>query len=94
MEIEAIILAVAAPVVALPLTWLWMRQNSMNVQLRDTYTKDEAKEMIDLKQKPMQDAIERQTQVCSDLTKAITELRLELARTRKGDNDGKAGTGS
>ncbi|MGD9382190.1 MAG: hypothetical protein PVI03_07075 [Candidatus Thorarchaeota archaeon] len=39
--------------------------------------------MIDLKQQPMKDALDRNNEVCTELTRAIIELRLELEKLRK-----------
>jgi len=71
-------------VILLPIGWLWQRQVKMAAKLDDTYSKSETKEMIDLKNKPIQDTLERNTQVSHELAKAIQELKIELAKMNKG----------
>jgi hypothetical protein len=70
-------------VILLPISWLWVRQNMIVKSLENIYSKDETKEMIDLKQQPMKDALDRNNEVCTELTRAIIELRLELEKLRK-----------
>lgn len=68
--------------VMLPLGWLWRRQNAMTAQLNDTYSKEGTEKLIDLKQKPMQESLDRNTRATEEMTKLLTEVRIELARTR------------
>lgn len=88
-------IAAILSLVSVPIGWLWARQNTMGARLDDTFTKAESKEMIDLKQQPLREALDRNSEVCHELVKTLTELRLEMARMRAGSSDGdKERTGS
>jgi hypothetical protein len=67
-------------VILLPVGWLWQRQVKMATRIDDTYTKGETKEMIDLKNKPIQDTLERNTRVSHELTQAIHKLEIVIAK--------------
>ena len=64
--------------VVIPLGWLWVRQNKLEERISNVYTKGETKEIIDLKNKPIIDAVDRNTKAQEDLALAIKELRLEM----------------
>lgn len=86
--VEIITAIVSVTAVGTPISWLWARQNKMNAILQETYSKAETKEQIELRQKPMQDALDRNTEVCNELAKVLTELRLELAREKGNGKEG------
>lgn len=69
---------IPAAVILLPLSWTWLRIGKMQDRLENTYTKAEVKELIDLKNQPIIDAVERNTKSQMELSKAIQELRDEL----------------
>lgn len=71
---------VPAAIILLPISWLWLRLNKMQDKLEDTYHKSEVKELIDLKNQPIIDAVERNTKSQDELAKAFQELRDELHR--------------
>lgn len=74
---------VPTAVILLPVGWLWARQNKMAQRQDDTYTKAETKEMIDLKNKPIQDSLDRNSEVCDELAKALHQLEVTLAKISK-----------
>lgn len=59
----------------------------MQAQLKNTYNKDETEKLIDLKQKPMQDSLDRNTKAVEEMTKLLTEVRLELAGAHSHGKD-------
>lgn len=67
----------------LPLSWLFLRQTKMAERVDDTFTKAETEHLIDLKSKPIEVAIEHNTEVNKQLVIAINELRSELAKIEK-----------
>lgn len=69
---------IPAAIILLPISWTWLRLSKMQDKLEDTYQKSEVKELIDLKNQPIIDAVERNTKSQDDLAKAIQELREEL----------------
>lgn len=71
---------IPAAIILLPLSWTWVRLSKIQDRLEDTYQKSEVKELIDLKNQPIIDAVERNTKSQDDLAKAIQELRDELHR--------------
>ncbi len=71
---------IPAAIILLPISWTWLRLSKMQDKLEDTYQKSEVKELIDLKNQPIIDAVERNTKSQDDLAKAIQELREELHR--------------
>lgn len=74
-------------VVLLPMSWLFARQTKMAERIDDTYTKEETEHIIDLKSKPIEVAIEHNTEVNQQLVIAINELRSELARIERSSKD-------
>lgn len=54
----------------------------MSAALQETYTKHETKEQIELRQKPLQDSLDRNTKACEAMMKLLDEVRLELAERR------------
>jgi HAMP domain-containing protein len=76
---EAILLLIQMAV-TIPLGWLWVRQNKFDDKINNVFTKVETKEFIDLKNKPIIDAVDRNTKAQEDLAMAIKELRQELVR--------------
>lgn len=64
--------------VIIPLGWLWVRQNKLEERISNVFTKSETKEIIDLKNQPIIDAVDRNTKAQEDLASAIKELRQEL----------------
>lgn len=67
----------------LPITWLFVKVNKMEAQLDKVYTKEETEKLIDLKQKPVIDALNRNTDATTDLAKAVNDLRVDLAKIAK-----------
>jgi hypothetical protein len=64
-------------------SWLWMRQNKMQARQDDTYSKTETKEMIDLKNQPIKDSLDRNTEVTHELATAIKQLEIVIAQMNK-----------
>lgn len=62
----------------LPITWLFVRQNKMADKLDSTYTKSETEHVIGLLNKPIEVALNRNTETQKELATAIKELQKEL----------------
>lgn len=77
---ENIFLFIPAGITAMAFSWLWFRQNRMAAQLDDTYNKSETKEMIDLKNQPIKDSLDRNTEVTHELATAIKRLEIAIAQ--------------
>lgn len=74
---------IPAAVYILPLSWLFVRQTKMAERVDDTFTKEETEHLIDLKNKPIEVAIEHNTEVNKELVVALKELRQELHQLQK-----------
>lgn len=55
----------------------------MAERVDDTFTKEETEHLIDLKNKPIEVAIEHNTEVNKELVVALKELRQELHQLQK-----------
>lgn len=55
-----------------------MRLSKIEDRVSNVFTKTETKEIIDLKNKPIIDAVDRNTKAQEELAQAIKELRAEL----------------
>ena len=71
---------IPAAVLLLPVSWMWLRIAKISDRVDNMYDKTEVKEIIDLKNKPIIDAVDRNTKSQEELAKAISELRQELIK--------------
>lgn len=72
---------VPSAVVLLPVSWLWFRFSKFQDRLDNTYGKQEVKEIIDLKNQPIVDAVDRIVKSQDALNDAISQLRLKVHKS-------------
>lgn len=66
--------------VVVPQAWLWHKINKTENKVYNMFSKDEVDKLIDLKNKPIQEALERNNNATDRLVQAVEDLRVEMAK--------------
>ncbi len=59
--------------------WFWAMLLSLKKRIDETYTKEETKEIVDLKLQPLINAVDSNTRVNERLVEVVNDLRMSLA---------------